>query len=405
MTVNHWLEQLRPTWLERVSTSLSTIKSVQEGFVEPAGKFYDVLLNAVTHEDPGCVEPVLVNWIEALTLTEGDIQNIEVIQILNTFLENHMDVAQEYLESGNAAYLTQKLLPIYTYAIEFVHRYEIKHKIEHVLVELEQVNDLVKRVEQSKADFISVAAHELKTPLTLIEGYSSMLKEHINLHMPDTLAEQYLSGIEIGYSRLREIVEDMIAVSLIDNNILSIQYQPVWIIHLIEILAYEFKAKLTERNISLSLSRFPGAEEMTYGDGEKLLQAFRKLVSNAIKYTPDGGAIFISGQLLPGYLEITIKDTGIGIDPNDQLRIFDKFGRLGNPSLHSSSKTEFKGGGPGLGLSITKGIIEAHGGAIWVESEGYDETRYNGSTFHVLLPLRSGPPDDKASQIVKHLVD
>jgi signal transduction histidine kinase len=75
----------------------------------------------------------------------------------------------------------------------------------------------------------------------------------------------------------------------------------------------------------------------------------------------------------------------------------------GNPSLHSSSKTHFKGGGPGLGLSITKGIVEAHGGAIWVESEGYDETKYKGSTFHVLLPLRKEPPDDKTAQIFKQL--
>lgn len=138
---------------------------------------------------------------------------------------------------------------------------------------------------------------------------------------------------------------------------------------------------------------------MTFGDNERLYQAFRNLVSNAIKYTPDGGRISVDGRKLPGFIEVTIRDTGIGIDPDDHIRIFEKFGRTGNASLHSSGKTKFKGGGPGLGLSITKGIIEAHGGAIWVESEGYDETNCPGAIFHVLLPLRKEPPDASAAKL------
>jgi signal transduction histidine kinase len=107
----------------------------------------------------------------------------------------------------------------------------------------------------------------------------------------------------------------------------------------------------------------------------------------------------VSGRLLPGFVEITITDTGIGIDPEFHSRIFEKFGRLGNVSLHSTGKTKFKGGGPGLGLSIAKGVIEAHGGTIWVESDGYDEIRCPGSTFHILLPLRTSPPDARATKL------
>jgi signal transduction histidine kinase len=112
---------------------------------------------------------------------------------------------------------------------------------------------------------------------------------------------------------------------------------------------------------------------------------------NAIKYTPDNGTITIDGRLLPGFIEIIIKDSGIGISPEDQTLIFDKFGQLGRTDLHSSGKIKFKGGGPGLGLSITRGIIEGHGGTIWVESTGYDEVKLPGSTFHILLPTRTEP--------------
>ena len=403
MTIDIWLEKMRPTWCERVTNTLSNFQGIQDSFLEPVDVFYNALLQAVLLEDLTRLEAVLADWIEADIQLSWDNQDSSIIPILNEFLANHFDVVQEFLEPGDAIQLIQKLLPAYNHAIEFTYKNETKHKIDHIVEKLELANELIKRVEQSKTGFIAVAAHELKTPLTLIEGYSSMLDEHLSVRDYDSLAEQYLHGIETGYRRLRDIVEDMISVSLIDNNILALNYQPVWLYQILDIIQNEVKGVIAERNISLSFDRFPGSEEMTFGDGERLLQAFRKLVSNAIKYTPDGGAILLGGRLLPGYIEITVKDTGIGINLDDQIRIFDKFGRLGNPYLHTSSKTEFKGGGPGLGLSITKGIIEAHGGAIWVESEGYDETRYNGSTFHVILPLRKEPPDDKAAQFARRL--
>jgi signal transduction histidine kinase len=103
----------------------------------------------------------------------------------------------------------------------------------------------------------------------------------------------------------------------------------------------------------------------------------------------------VDGRTLPGFIEITVKDTGIGVAPENTSAIFEKFAQLGRPNLHSSGKTKFKGGGPGLGLPITRGIIEAHGGTIWVESDGYDEQSFPGSTFHILIPIRTEADDPK----------
>jgi signal transduction histidine kinase len=102
---------------------------------------------------------------------------------------------------------------------------------------------------------------------------------------------------------------------------------------------------------------------------------------------------------LSGFIEVTVADTGIGISAEDQATIFEKFGQLGRVDLHSSGKTKFKGGGPGLGLPIARGILEAHGGSIWVESEGYDEVRNPGSIFHILIPARVESPDPKMSEL------
>jgi signal transduction histidine kinase len=107
----------------------------------------------------------------------------------------------------------------------------------------------------------------------------------------------------------------------------------------------------------------------------------------------------IDGRRLSGFIEVTVADTGIGISAEDQATIFEKFGQLGRVDLHSSGKTKFKGGGPGLGLPIARGILEAHGGSIWVQSEGHDEIRNPGSTFHILIPARAQSPDASMSKL------
>jgi signal transduction histidine kinase len=134
------------------------------------------------------------------------------------------------------------------------------------------------------------------------------------------------------------------------------------------------------------------------------MQVFRNVLANAVKFTPDGGKIDVDGRKLPGFVEVIVTDNGIGIDPEDQAIIFEKFTRLGNIALHSSGKTKFKGGGPGLGLHIARGIMEAHGGAVWVESPGYDEEKCPGSTFHVLIPIISAPPDTKMARLLSPLL-
>jgi signal transduction histidine kinase len=206
-------------------------------------------------------------------------------------------------------------------------------------------------------------------------------------------------GVHNGIRRLREIVDDMIDVSLIDNGLLTLHLQPTWINRILKLLKADFQDILSVRKHTLDVRNFNGSDDLMFADSERIYQAIRNILSNAIKYTPDGGIITVDGRILPGFLEITINDTGIGIAPENIDIIFEKFGQLGDISLHSSGKTKFKGGGPGLGLAISKGIIEAHGGSLWVESEGYDEINCPGSTFHILLPLRTQPSDPQLAKL------
>jgi signal transduction histidine kinase len=305
------------------------------------------------------------------------------------------ELAQEKFDGDQGLLVIGALLPIYTYAYKYISQKETEIHITHISEELDNARINLENLDSTKSDFIAVAAHELKTPLTLIEGYASMLRDQHPDDDHEALTPIYLNGIEKGIRRLQEIVNDMIDVSLIDNDMLKLNFQPIWIKQLLSIARYKLERFVGERSQSYEVIDFEGCEQMTYGDPERLYQAIHNIITNAIKYTPDGGKISVTGRKLPGFVEIAVTDTGIGIDQAYHEQIFEKFGRLGNVQLHSSGKTKFKGGGPGLGLPITKGIIEAHGGAIWVESEGYDEINLPGTTFHVLLPILIEPPDKK----------
>ena len=343
-------------------------QEVRESFRLQLERFFDLLEQAIVTGDPAWLNPILDTWIESRTQTELNSEGTSLPPILDQILMITQEVASEVLDAERALSLIGAVLPVYTYAFEYTSLKETQRHIEKVSRELEQAQGALEKLDKSKSDFISIAAHELKTPLTLIEGYAAMLREQVKDSNGDNSPFiLLLKGIDNGTRRLQEIVNDMIDVSMIDNNLLALNFQPVWINRLFNVIEQEFSKIAVERKLSLQVYSFAGSNEMTFGDNERLFQAFRNLVANAIKYTPDGGRISVDGRKLPGFIEVTIHDTGIGIDPDDHIRIFEKFGRTGNASLHSSGKTKFKGGGPGLGLSITKGIIEAHGGAIWVE--------------------------------------
>jgi len=314
---------------------------LRENFERLLEQFFNRMQQSVETGDPGWMNPLLDEWVGARTQTELENKEISLPVIINQIHLQTFEIGRETLLDADALELAGALLPVFMHAYEYSSQLEMQRNLEHMAEQLETATSTLQRLDKSKSDFIAIAAHELKTPLTLIEGYAAMLRDQLPGWTEFDNHRILLKGVDNGTRRLREIIDDMIDVSLIDNNLLSLRFQPVWINRLLETLKNEFANILQERRQVMQVLAFPGSDEMTFGDGERLYQAFRNLFSNAIKYTPDGGTIIIDGRKLPGFLEVTITDTGIGIDPEDHSRIFEKFGRLGNVSLHSSGKTKF----------------------------------------------------------------
>ena len=398
------LKTIRHAWIQKAVQNLARGSGLREDLRDQLNQLFDLLEQVVETGDPVWLDPVLANWASSMTQSDLESGQSNLSSFISELNQVTLSVARENLDEAQALDLIETLMPCFSYAFVKISQHEIQTHMSHLTKQLSEVQQTLEQLDRRKSDFIAVAAHELKTPLTLIEGYATMLRETAEHTNPQSKELILLDGIQNGTHRLHAIVDDMIDASLIDNNLMELNFQPVWLNRLFAVLQAELTESIGSRKLQVTIQPFPGSDEMTFGDPERLLQVFRNVFTNAIKFTPDGGKIDVDGRKLPGFIEIIVCDTGIGIDPEYQSLIFEKFIRLGSVSLHSSGKTKFKGGGPGLGLPIAKGIVEAHGGAIWAESNGYDEQNCPGATFHILLPIRNAPPDKNMAKLFEALI-
>jgi len=265
---------------------------------------------------------------------------------------------------------------------------EMTENLQQRTLELQKTNQILEQMDRTKIRFIQVSAHELRTPLTIVQGYAQMVQLK-SKESPDLA--KYSKGIIEGTTRMVDVIDNLLDASRIDSNLLEIMPSDVQIENLIEKAEIAFKDSLEERKITFHTEDLASLPEIQ-ADKDMLYKVFYHVIMNAIKYTPDGGSVIVSGLTLNSdssepEVEIRIKDSGIGIDPQYQELVFEKFYQTGEVLLHSSGKTKFKGGGPGLGLAISRGIMDAHHGKIWLKSPGHDEVNNPGTTVFIRLPV------------------
>ena len=268
---------------------------------------------------------------------------------------------------------------------------QLNNELRQAYRDLDKANRNLERLDQTKSDFISIASHELRTPLTTMIGYTEMLIEDKDI--PES-AIMMLKGISKGSNRLHEIVESMFDIAQIDARALQLHLTQVDVNTIVKEVTTRLEKTIKERQQTVSLDLLP--LPMINADPNLIEKLFQHLLANAIKFTPNKGKITVTSKSSTiknadfpnGGVEIIVSDTGVGVDPHARDIIFSKFYQPGAISKHSTSKTRFKGSGAGLGLALSKGIVEVHGGRIWVESDGYDEEKLPGSQFHIALPLR-----------------
>ena len=240
------------------------------------------------------------------------------------------------------------------------------------ILRLEKANERLQEMDALKIGFVSVVSHELRSPLTTVQTSLTALKE-TTAGAPSWMQEQLLGILDRGVRRLSRLIDNTLDVTRIESGQLKLRLEPVDAVELLKRLVSTFETRFASKGIVLNIET-PDEPCVGMQDPDRIEQVLVNLLENAFKFTREG-AVTVSVECNPNRIIYSVSDSGPGIPPELHQKIFEQFFSTEQP--HESEK-----GGIGLGLAICKGIVEAHGGGIWVESR-----KGEGSTFMFDIPL------------------
>ncbi len=247
-----------------------------------------------------------------------------------------------------------------------------------------QATRALEEANRLKAELISTLAHEMRTPLTSIKGYSTaLLMEEATFNLETQ--REFLQIIDEECDTLQELIHDLLESSIIDAGLLRLEPQPVRLSRLVKSVTDDMARRTQKHHFLVDFAGGPDRFPIVDADPHRIEQVLRNLVGNAVKYSPQGGLVVVRGEVHEGEVVVSVADQGVGIAPEHLNRLFEKFFRvesgLGRHIV-----------GSGLGLPIARTIVESHGGRIWAESQ-----LGQGSTFYFTLPL-GGLSQESAEQ-------
>jgi signal transduction histidine kinase len=301
-----------------------------------------------------------------------------------SFTDEELDLLSSLADQTSVALQNARLVESLT---------KIDSQLRRVKASQSTALDKIERIKKSASDNISIKAHELRSPLTVVSGYTQLLANDEKL-MEDEYYAELINGIVSGSEGLQKIIENMISSAIIQPKNLNIDTTPISLYLIIDSICRDLQGNVQARKITLSHDNL-GEIPAVYGDSGALKKVFEILINYAMTHTPSGGKITITGRHIPPRsellkwegAEIIVSDTGIGIGAETKGRFFQE--HLNPLQADFSVLDEFAAGEvrPGEELAIVRSIVEAHNGRVWVERVEKDTEHLPGSEFHVVLPL------------------
>jgi len=239
--------------------------------------------------------------------------------------------------------------------------------------EIQEKSAQLEVANRHKTEFLANMSHELRTPLNAIIGFSEVLQQKMFGELNDQQTE-YLGDIVSSGRHLLSLINDILDLSKIEAGRTELQLTPFSLVAALANAVTLVRERATSHGIALDLSVAPPLDTIV-ADERKVKQVVVNLLANAVKFTPDGGRVSVQADQLDGNVRIAVRDTGIGIAPEDQRRVFEEFQQARHQTAQSRE-------GTGLGLTLSKRFVELHGGTLTLESEPG-----KGSTFTVMLPF------------------
>jgi len=329
---------------------------------------YDIVLSDLKME--------LMDGMELLETIKRDFPHLEVIMMTGfATVEN----AIEALKIGAYDFLLKpiKLDQIRLVVKKCVDKIQMSEEVQR----LREINERLRELQIMKDRFIAITSHELRTPVTHLKSYMGFLTEE---GFSEEDRKMFIEIINASIEDLERIVTDMHQIIQIDQKSLPLVLESFDLNTLIEQVVKQMQIEIRERDLTLTTDLAATLPQLI-ADRQQIRRILIELITNAIRFTPDGGKIIVSSFLKEQFAVVTVTDTGIGIPEKELGRIFEKFYEVQDSDHHTSSRINFLGGGIGLGLWLAKGIIETHQGRLKIESkEG------KGTKVSIFLPLK-GP--------------
>lgn len=256
-----------------------------------------------------------------------------------------------------------------------IQEIESREKIEKLALDLKQANDELRHLDQQKSEFVSIASHQLKSPLTAMKGYTSLLLDGSFGKLTKKI-EEPVKRISQSSQQLINIIEDFLNIARIEQGRMEYNFAKIDALVLIKNITDELAPSIKEKGLRISIENDCGRKHEISADLGKIRQVFLNIIDNAVKYTPMGSILIkLSCDSSGKVVRLSVSDTGIGILPEMKNNLFKKFSR-------GKESARFHANGSGIGLYLGREIVRAHNGQIWAESSGKNK----GSTFIVELP-------------------
>jgi two-component system sensor histidine kinase/response regulator len=328
------------------------------------------------------------NGLEALAITTKEFPDVPFILVTGALGEERAveilkSGASDYILKDNLSRLSHALLRALREAEAKKERKKAEEQLKEYASELEKANQELMKIDEIKSEFVSIASHELRTPLSAIKNAVQLILRGKTGEINENQAK-FLQMAERNIDRLTSLLNDLLDLSRIESGKVLMNFEEIGLKGTIEFTLSSFKPQADAKSVKLGMD-VPAELPSVYGDREKLEQILTNLVGNAMKFTPEGGEITVSARPFnenKNMVAVSVEDSGVGI-PEDQLeKVFDKFHQV-EGSLTRTVQ------GTGLGLPITKGLVEASHGNIWAESKFG-----KGSTFTFTLPISEGEKRD-----------
>lgn len=255
----------------------------------------------------------------------------------------------------------------------------LEQRVEQRTQELAEARDEAVLANKSKSEFVSVVSHELKLPMTSIKGYSDLMLAGATGPLNENQIT-FLTTVRNNVNRMATLVSDLTDISRIESGNIRIEPRSVPVWDVVDEVVNLTRTQIDQKNQTVSLD-IPERLPKIWCDRNRFSQILTNLVSNANKYTPEGGVVHVQASQVDGMIQMSVQDNGLGMAPEDQEKLFSKFFRSADDKVREAP-------GTGLGLSITKNLIELQGGKIWFESEFR-----KGTTFYFTMPIsqNTGP--------------